>query len=86
MRPTSHEIYGRRRSRNLGLGLTLGGFVLIVFAVTIVKLDMGHAVRGIQLNEATAPAAAPAVPAASSAEHIPTAAERRAQRAAAGAE
>ena len=44
MRPTNHEIYGRRRSRNLGLGLTLGGFVLLVFMVTIVKLDAGHAV------------------------------------------
>jgi hypothetical protein len=46
MRPTTHEIYGRRRSRNLGLGLTLGGFVLLVFMVTVVKLDAGHAVRG----------------------------------------
>jgi hypothetical protein len=47
MRPTSHEIYGRRRSRNLGIGVTLGGFVLLVFMVTIVKLDAGHAIRGV---------------------------------------
>ena len=41
MRPDSHEIYGRRRSRNLGLGLTLGAFVLLIFAVTVVKLHEG---------------------------------------------
>ncbi len=41
MRPDSHEIYGRRRSRNLGLGLVLGAFVLLVFAVTVVKLTEG---------------------------------------------
>lgn len=59
MRPASHEIYARRRSRNLGLGLTLGAFVLLVFMVTIVKLDAGHAIRGFQLEPAT-PAAAEA--------------------------
>ena len=42
MRPDSHEIYGRRRSRNLGLGLTLGAFVLLIFAVTVVKLLRGR--------------------------------------------
>lgn len=58
MRPTSHEIYSRRRSRNLGLGLTLGGFVLLVFMVTIVKLDAGHAIRGLPVGDGAAPAAA----------------------------
>jgi hypothetical protein len=72
MRPTSHEIYGRRRSRNIGLGLTLGGFVLLVFVVTMVKLDAGHSVRGIAL--------VPAEPVATDASHIPSAAERRAAR------
>jgi hypothetical protein len=84
MRPTTHEIYGRRRSRNLGLGLTLAGFVLIVFMVTIVKLNAGHAVRGIQIGqgaELPPPAAALEAP-APDATHIPSAAERAAARAA----
>lgn len=42
MRPDSHEIYARRRSRNVGLGLVLGAFVLLVFAVTVVKLTEGQ--------------------------------------------
>jgi hypothetical protein len=46
MRPDSHEIYGRRRSRNLGLGLVLGAFVLLLFAVTVVKLREGAELRG----------------------------------------
>lgn len=46
MRPDSHEIYARRRSRNLGLGLVLGAFVALIFAVTIVKLDQGHPIEG----------------------------------------
>jgi hypothetical protein len=47
MRPDSHEIYARRRSRNLGLGLSLAAFVLLVFAVTIVKLAEGQDMRSI---------------------------------------
>ncbi len=46
MRPDSHEIFGRRRSRNLGLGLVLGAFVLLVFAVTMVKMDEGQSMEG----------------------------------------
>lgn len=46
MRPDSHEIYARRRSRNVGLGLTLGAVVLVIFAVTIVKLTQGQAMEG----------------------------------------
>ena len=40
MRPDSHEIYARRRSRNLGLGLTLAAFVILTFAVTASGLSM----------------------------------------------
>ena len=40
-----HEIYKRRRSRNIGLGLTLGAFVLLIMAVTMVKLSQGSAIR-----------------------------------------
>ena len=47
MRPDSHEIYGRRRSRNVGLGLVLGAFVVLVFAVTVVKLREGGMIKGL---------------------------------------
>lgn len=43
MRPDSHEIFGRRRSRNVGVGLVLAAFVVLVFAVTVVKLGQGAA-------------------------------------------
>ena len=46
MRPDSHEVFGRRRSRNIGLGLVLGAFVLLVFAVTMVKLSEGQSMQG----------------------------------------
>ena len=47
MRPDSHEIYERRRSRNVGLGLVLGAFVVLVFAVTVVKLREGGTIKGL---------------------------------------
>lgn len=37
----THEIHDRRKSRNVGLGLTLVGFVAIVFALTVVKVTQG---------------------------------------------
>lgn len=46
MRPDSHEIYARRRSRNRGLGLVLGALVMVIFAVTIVKLTEGQSMEG----------------------------------------
>ena len=55
MRPDSHEIFTRRRSRNLGLGLTLGAFVLLIFAVTVVKLFEGEQIRGYDHTVETAP-------------------------------
>jgi len=58
MRPDSHEIYGRRRSRNLGLGITLAAFVLLTFAVTVVKLTEGAEVRGFDHTRETLPRAA----------------------------
>lgn len=36
-----HEIYRRRFSRNVGLGLTLLAFVALVFALTVVKVTRG---------------------------------------------
>lgn len=45
LRP-EHEIHHRRFGRNLGVGLTLGAFILIVFLMTIVKVQqIGHADR-----------------------------------------
>jgi len=60
MRPDSHEIFARRRSRNVGVGLVLGAFAALVFAVSVVKLTEGsslegydHTVRPTLLPEAT---------------------------------
>lgn len=37
-----HEIHGRRRGRNLGVGLILLGVVALVFLLTVVKvLNLG---------------------------------------------
>jgi hypothetical protein len=37
-----HELHIRRKSRNIWLGSILGGFVVLVFAVTIVKMVNGN--------------------------------------------
>ena len=37
-----HELHGRRKTRNWGVGGVLGAFVLLVFAITIVKLSNGQ--------------------------------------------
>ena len=45
-----HELHKRRLGRNLGLGASLLAFVIIVFAVTIVKVkDAPH--PGKAMNE-----------------------------------
>ena len=36
-----HEMHTRRFSRNLGLGLTLGAFIAIIFGLTMVKVSRG---------------------------------------------
>ena len=36
-----HEMHHRRFGRNLGLGLVLVGFVVLVFALTVVKVTQG---------------------------------------------
>jgi hypothetical protein len=36
-----HELHRRRFSRNLGVGLVLGAFVALVFALSIVKITQG---------------------------------------------
>ncbi len=42
----THEIHERRKSRNIGLGLTLVGFVAVVFALTVVKVTRGDPMQG----------------------------------------
>jgi hypothetical protein len=37
-----HELHARRRSRNIGVGGVLAAFVLLVFAITVVKLANGN--------------------------------------------
>lgn len=37
-----HELHRRRAKRNLALGLVLGGFVALVFGITMVKLSNGE--------------------------------------------
>ncbi len=37
----THELHKRRFGRNIGLALTLMGFVAIVFALTISKIQNG---------------------------------------------
>lgn len=46
IRPT-HEMHRRRFGRNLGLGLLLGGFVVLVFALTVVKVTGGDPMRAV---------------------------------------
>ncbi|WP_295043613.1 hypothetical protein [uncultured Paracoccus sp.] len=41
-----HEIHGRRRSRNVGLGLVLVAFVALVFGLTVVKVQQGDLMEG----------------------------------------
>lgn len=38
---TTHELHQRRFGRNLGVGLTLAAFIVIVFGLTVVKVGRG---------------------------------------------
>jgi len=33
-----HELHQRRKGRNVGVGLLLGGFVVLILALTVVKV------------------------------------------------
>jgi len=37
----THELHKRRFSRNVGLGLVLAAFIVIVFGLTVVKVSRG---------------------------------------------
>lgn len=39
--PPEHELHKRRFGLNVGLGLTLAAFVLLVFVLTVVKVTRG---------------------------------------------
>lgn len=52
-----HEIHRRRFGRNLGVGLVLGGFAALIFALTLAKLGddepsqaFDHTIRVDQLE------------------------------------
>lgn len=45
LNPT-HELHGRRFSRNLGVALCLVFFVALVFALTVVKVKRGDPMQG----------------------------------------
>ena len=47
-----HEIHARRRGRNTGVGLMLVGFVVLIMAITYVKIT--------NVDFSNAPVAAPA--------------------------
>jgi hypothetical protein len=40
-----HEIFARRRGRNVGVGLSLALLVALIFAVTLVKLRRGDSME-----------------------------------------
>ncbi|RJL03956.1 hypothetical protein D3P06_10055 [Paracoccus aestuarii] len=63
---TEHEIHGRRKSRNVGLGVVLIGFVGLVFALTVVKVQQGSMLEAFdhQPRVSLLPAEEPAAPAA----------------------
>ncbi len=47
----SHELHKRRFGRNLGVGLTLAAFIVIIFGLTVVKVsgtDFGMATEEVQ--------------------------------------
>lgn len=61
--PPQHEIYKRRFSRNVGLGLALVAFVALVFGLTVVKVTNGDPMQGFdhKLRPEILPDAAPVV-------------------------
>ena len=38
---TEHELHTRRKGRNVGVGLLLGGFVVLILALTVAKVTSG---------------------------------------------
>ena len=57
-----HEIYRRRFSRNAGVGVVLGAFVLLSFLLTVEKVTHGDPMHAIQGKGAVNPDGTPIVP------------------------
>ena len=57
-----HEIYRRRFSRNVGVGVVLGAFVLLSFLLTVEKVTHGDLMHAIQGKGAVNPDGTPIVP------------------------
>ncbi|MCB1398883.1 MAG: hypothetical protein KDJ82_02435 [Rhodobacteraceae bacterium] len=62
------DLHHRRFGRNLGLGLVLVAFAVLVFGLTIVKVQSGHSMEAfdhqprVSLTPATEPVNRPAAP------------------------
>lgn len=41
-----HELHARRFGRNVGVAVLLAGFVMLVFALTVVKVTRGDPMKG----------------------------------------
>jgi hypothetical protein len=54
-----HEIYRRRFSRNVGVGVVLGAFVLLSFLLTVEKVTHGDPMHAIQGKGAVNPDGTP---------------------------
>ncbi|MEN8895583.1 MAG: hypothetical protein ABF248_05775 [Yoonia sp.] len=55
-----HEMHQRRKGRNFGVGLLLGAFIGIVFALTVVKvLQLGDARQFENFDHVARPAIVP---------------------------
>jgi len=56
-----HEIYKRRFGRNVGLGVVLVAFVVLIFGLTVVKVTNGDPMQGF--DHVVRPEMTPAQPA-----------------------
>ena len=56
-----HEIHRRRFSRNVGVGVVLGAFVLLSFLLTVEKVTHGDPMHAIQGKGAVNPDGTPIV-------------------------
>ena len=59
-----HEIYGRRLSRNVGVGVALAAFVILSFALTVEKVTHGDPMHALEGKGAVNPDGTPIVPGA----------------------
>lgn len=55
-----HELHERRKGRNYGVGLILGGLIAIVFGLTVVKvIQLGDAQKFERFDHVARPALIP---------------------------